>query len=690
MSPSFRPRHQRVAARAATATCVLATAALLTSGLGVPTAAAAPSSRQDTAREQARSAVDSHGKALRASADDTFVARDRAVLDQDGRAHVRFDRTYRGLPVLGGDVVVHLDGDGAYDGSSLTLQRPLALATSSRIGRDDAVSAATAEFDGVVDSTRARRVVDAVGAEPAPAWEVTLTGVRPDQTPSVLHVVVDARTGEVRRSADEVKTGTGNSMYAGTVTIGTGGSPGAYTMSDSTRGGNSTTDLRGATSGTGTTFTDADNVWGNGSPSDRATAGVDAHYGAQVTWDYFKNVLGRNGIFGNGTGARSRVHYGNAYVNAFWDGTQMTYGDGAGNTHPLTEIDIAGHEMTHGVTENTANLTYSGESGGLNEATSDIFGAAVEFYANNTSDVGDYLIGEKVDINGNGTPLRYMDKPSRDGASADCWYSGIGSIDVHYSSGPANHAFYLMSEGSGAKTINGVSYNSPTCNGSTVTGIGRDAASKIWYRALSVYMTSSTNYAGARTAAVKAATDLYGATSSQCAGVAAAFSAISVAGTTCTAPPPPSGGNLVANPGFESGATSWTQTAGVITSDATKAHAGSWLGWLDGYGTTHTDTLSQTVAIPAGKNSATLSLWLRIVTSESGSTAYDTFKVQVVSGATTTTLGTYSNVHAGAYAQRTFSLASWIGKTVTVKFVGTEDSSLATSFYVDDVALTTA
>ena len=92
----------------------------------------------------------------------------------------------------------------------------------------------------------------------------------------------------------------------------------------------------------------------------------------------------------------------------------------------------------------------------------------VEFYANNASDVPDYLIGEKININGNGTPLRYMDKPSRDGSSPDCWSSGVGNLDVHYSSGPANHVFYLLAEGSGAKTINGVSYNSPTCNGSIV------------------------------------------------------------------------------------------------------------------------------------------------------------------------------------------------------------------------------
>src|SRR5690606_42033859 len=125
------------------------------------------------------------------------------------------------------------------------------------------------------------------------------------------------------------------------------------------------------------------------------------------------------------------------------------YGDGSGNANPLTSIDVAAHEMTHGLTSSTAGLIYSGESGGLNEATSDIFGSTVEFYADNSTDVGDYLIGEEIDINGDGTPLRYMDKPSKDGKSKDSWYSGIGSIDVHYSSGVGNHFFYLLDRKSG-------------------------------------------------------------------------------------------------------------------------------------------------------------------------------------------------------------------------------------------------
>ncbi len=224
------------------------------------------------------------------------------------------------------------------------------------------------------------------------------------------------------------------------------------------------------------------------------------------------------------------MHYGSSYVNAFWDDSCfcMTYGDGSGNTHPLTSLDVAGHEMSHGVTANTAGLNYSGESGGLNEATSDIFGTGVEFYANNSSDVGDYLIGEKININGDGTPLRYMDKPSKDGGSKDSWSSTVGNLDVHYSSGVANHFFYLLSEGSGAKTINGVSYNSPTSNGSTVTGIGRAKALQIWYKALTTYFTSTTKYAGARTGTLSAAAALYGSGSTEYNAVAAAWSAVNV------------------------------------------------------------------------------------------------------------------------------------------------------------------
>jgi len=142
--------------------------------------------------------------------------------------------------------------------------------------------------------------------------------------------------------------------------------------------------------------------------------------------------------------------------------------------------------------------------------------------------VPDYLIGEKININGNGTPLRYMDQPSKDGRSANCWSKTVGRLDVHYSSGPLNHWFYLVSEGSGAKTLGGVSYNSPTCGAAAMTGVGHAVAEKVWYRTLATKLTSSSGYAAARNGAIASAKELYGKNSAQCAAVLNGFNAIAV------------------------------------------------------------------------------------------------------------------------------------------------------------------
>ena len=315
----------------------------------------------------------------------------------------------------------------------------------------------------------------------------------------------------------------------------------------------------------------------------------------------------------------------------------------------------------------------------------------VEFKAANASDPGDYYIGEKIAKDG--TYLRRMDNPSADGASVNCWTSSTRNLDPHYSSGVGNHLFYLLAEGTGTKTIGGRTHTGTTCNGWSLTGIGRTQAAAIWYRALTTYMTSTTTYPQARDAMVRSAKDLYGAASSQCTATANAWSGVSVSGSeTCGGTTPAPSGNLLANPGFESGAVSWSATSGVITSSTSATpRTGSYYAWLNGYGTTTTDTLSQTVAVPSGKSSATLSFYLKVSSAETTTTsAYDTLKVQAVSGGVTTTLATYSNLNKGSsYVQRSLNLNSYIGKTVTVKFLGTEDSSLATSFFVDDTSLTT-
>ena len=316
-------------------------------------------------------------------------------------------------------------------------------------------------------------------------------------------------------------------------------------------------------------------------------------------------------------------------------------------------------------------------------------GTMVEFSANNATDPGDYYIGEK--IMKDGTYLRRMDNPSADGGSVNCWSTSTKNLDPHYSSGVGNHLFYLLSEGTGSKTIGGLPHSGTTCNSTTLTGIGRAAAAAEWYRAMTTYWTSTTTYPQAANGMVKAAKDLYGATSTQCAATVAAWKGVSVTPTeTCTTGGGGTGSNLLANPGFESGATSWASSTGVITNSASGSpHAGSYYAWLDGYGTTHTDTLSQTVTVPAATR-ATLTFYLYVDTEESGSTAYDKLTVAVTSGSTTTTKATYSNANASAgYVQKTIDLSAYAGKTITLKLTGTEDSSAATSFLLDDTSLTT-
>lgn len=507
----------------------LAAAAALAAGvLGLQpsTSQAAPQAASPTAQPQVPASL--------ASAGTTFRVTD-TISDPGGATHVRMERTYRGLPVLGGDLVVHRGAQGGLRSVSQTLDRAVRVATTPAVSR----VAATEKVVRAATSTRL--VVDATSGTGRLAWEVVTGGKQHDGTPSRLATYVDAVTGKVLRREQQIQNadGTGQSLYSGTVPLQVTPSGSSYQLKDATRGGTYTTDMNNAEDSllcqifgsgcrTGTIFSGPDTSFGNGTTSSRESAAVDAQYGTDVTWDYYQDVFGRNGIFGDGTGSYNRVHYGKNYANAFWDGTKMTYGDGDGvDFGPLVSLDVAGHEMTHGVTENTANLTYSGESGGLNEATSDIFGTMVEFYAANPNDPGDYLVGEEFDLK-NHVGFRRMDNPISDGSSPNCWSSNTKNLDVHYSSGVGNHFFYLLAEGSGAKTIGGVAHNSTTCNGSAITGIGRDAAAAIWYRALTVYMTSSTNYAGARTATLNAARDLYGASSTQYSTTAAAWSAVGV------------------------------------------------------------------------------------------------------------------------------------------------------------------
>ncbi|MFJ2768095.1 M4 family metallopeptidase [Streptomyces sp. NPDC087300] len=541
MTPHISRKRSTLAIATAVAAGALLTAGLTTGASAQPVSDATPSAAPAALSSSARAGLLQDANADKAAtagkiglgAKEKLVVRD-VVKDRDGTVHTRYERTYEGLPVLGGDLVVHTAKNGKLKGVTKATKATVKVAsTDAKLAKSSvaksAESTAAKAKTAKADAQSPRKVIWAAEGKPVLAFETVVTGVQKDGTPSRLHVITDAATGKKLFERQAIENGTGNSQYSGKVEIGSKKGTNGFDLTDDARGGHSTFNLENG-EGEGKLFTDDDDTWGNGKADDAQTAAVDAAYGAQVTWDYYKNVHGREGIKGDGKGATSRVHYGDSYVNAFWDDSCfcMTYGDGEGNKKPLTSIDVAAHEMSHGVTSATGNMEYSGESGGLNEATSDIFGTSVEFNAKSPEDIGDYLIGEEIDINGDGSPLRYMDKPSKDGQSLDNWSADAGNVDVHYSSGIANHFFYLLSEGSGAKEINGVKYDSPTADGSKVEGIGRDKAEKIWFKALTTEFTTTTDYKAAREGTLKAASELYGADSAEYKGVEAAWTGVNV------------------------------------------------------------------------------------------------------------------------------------------------------------------
>jgi Zn-dependent metalloprotease len=520
---------------------------------------------------RALGAIRSNPVPTRLSADDAFLTRD-ILVDRDGTEHVRFDRTYKGIPVIGGDLVVHSKA-GVLKRTSIMQAKPLNLSTTPVVTSAAAIATAGKAWAKAYDvAPTSRLVVHARAATPKLAHDVLYVGRANDGTPVRMHYYVDAVTGAIIDKTNAIKTGTlpgtgyppytgntpppdsvipaigpGYSLFAGNVTLNTqfNNTRRIYELKDSTRGNTSITDMGNGYRGNGTLMVDGDNRWGNGTSGDRVSAGVDAAYGFQKTWDFYKNSFGRNGIRNDGTGAFGAVHYSINYANAFWndDCFCMSFGDGDGSVlRPLVSIDIVGHEVSHGVTSSTAGLIYASESGGLNEATSDIFGSMIEYYANNAKQPPNYVIGDQIFI----TPawnkfIRTMFKPRLDGISPDCYPSattppGTGNVtlanfkamDVHYSSGVANHFFYLLAEGTAPKTFSNGTITSPTCDGSTQAGIGRDKAEKIWYLALTGYMTSNTNYKGARTATLNAAADLYGNGSAEWNAVNSAWAAVSV------------------------------------------------------------------------------------------------------------------------------------------------------------------
>jgi Zn-dependent metalloprotease len=341
-------------------------------------------------------------------------------------------------------------------------------------------------------------------------------------------VFVDAQTGEIIHAFNKIHTvevtGSAITKYAGTQSIQTDSlSPTSFRLREYSRGGGIETYnmQQGTNYALAVDFTDADNIWNNFN-AQQDEAATDAHWAAEMTYDYFLNNHGRNSYDDAGTKLLSYVHYDVAYSNAFWDGVRMTYGDGDGSTYTaLTSLDVSGHEIAHGVTEYTANLIYQNESGALNESFSDVFGAAIEFYADPVN--GDWFVGEDFDVSGNG--FRSMSDPNAQGdpdtyLGVNWEFTAVDNGGVHTNSGVQNYWFYLLSDGGSGTNDNGDAY--------AVTGLGIDTAAAIAYRNLSVYLTQSSEYADARAGSLQAAEDLYGTCSNAVIETSKAWAAVGV------------------------------------------------------------------------------------------------------------------------------------------------------------------
>ncbi|MFG2825837.1 M4 family metallopeptidase [Kitasatospora sp. NPDC048365] len=375
-------------------------------------------------------------KSLGFGTDEKLVAKD-VLVDTDGARHVRYDRTYRALAVIGGDLVVHYGANGRLTGADQAHRGALTVAgTTPKLSASDASDAAVKHAKHVKNartetSDGSTLVVYAVGKVPVLAYRSTVTGAGEAGPASREAVIVDASSGAPldQYELHQGVTGTGTGITVGQVSIETTQSGSSYTLTDALHGGTVVYDSYNSSQSTpkqnAKAFTKSTNTWGNGTASSRESAAVDASYGLAKTWDFYKEAFNRSGIRNDGKGAPAYVHVDTSLLNAFYDDDCfcMFFGDGSSQNSntPVTSLDVAGHEMSHGVTAATANLNYSGESGGLNEATSDIFGTMVEFYANNAGDPGDYYIGEKLNMSGG--YMRRMDNPAADGNSLSCYSS---------------------------------------------------------------------------------------------------------------------------------------------------------------------------------------------------------------------------------------------------------------------------
>jgi hypothetical protein len=330
---------------------------------------------------------------------------------------------------------------------------------------------------------------------------------------------------------------------------------------------------------------------------------------------------------------------------------------------------VTSHELTEALTDADVGIATT-------------FAAPLAWYDQNNGEIGDICNGQQGSYTANGTT--YVIQLEFSNSANNCVLPPAGSTSPNFSLSASPSSLTVQQGSNGSSTITitpsgGFTGSVTLSNSALPSGVTASISPNPATSSSTITFTASS------TATTGTSTITITGTSGSLTHTTTISLTISAAGGTT---------QLIGNPGFENGTNTapWSLTAGVINnSSAEPPHSGSWDAWMDGYGTNHTDTSQQTVTIPSGKTSATLTFWLHIDTAETTTTtAFDTLKVQVFNtgGTLLATLGTFSNLnHATGYQQHSFSMNSFIGQTVVIKFTGTEDSSLQTSFVLDDVNL---
>lgn len=497
-------------------------------------------------------------------------------VDELGQVHARYAQYHQGLRVWGAEAITHMQPMGAFRPETLSLKTDIQMSTQPSLQLSEVLAKIQQDLGARGAFSSEPKTELLIYPETEQIIHRFMTGAH--QTPNAMEAervvqnyrlayyvqarldnradglrhmdyLVDAHSGKILRQWSSLQTlegepakGKGNALLNGEVVLDTTKIGEGFELRDLTRPskpnrftgkmGNVMHDMNtqedtqtpeGAWNIVmGTVLTDADNTWGDGknyehggSVENSQTAGVNAAYGLQKTWDFFKNVAGRNGIDGEGSSVWGRVHYGLNFGNAFWDPTCfcMSFGDGDPKykDNSFAALDIVAHELGHGFCNESAKLEYLDEFGGLNESNSDIVGAMVEFYARGgatgstipeEAQGANWEIGE--DVYTGGMPMRDMRKPSRDDRSPDAWSPDLGLIDVHLSSGPMNRAFFFMADGADISEDKGAPKYLPK----GMEGIGKTNAFRIWYRAMTSYLTPTSVYADARNACLRAAQEL--------------------------------------------------------------------------------------------------------------------------------------------------------------------------------------